>query len=99
MADDEHVHAANPGEHVFTIINLALPALVLVVFVTLRLSRATVLDWISPVVFWLWIAASPFVGALAIRRARRNHAKRAVWVNAAVLTLWALGLLGSLLLH
>jgi chromate transport protein ChrA len=93
---------ARPGSRagqVLTTINLALPALVLVVFVAHRFSRDTVLDRVAPVVFWLWLAASPVVGGLAIRRARRDGAKRLVWLNIVVLALWALLLLGSLLLH
>jgi chromate transport protein ChrA len=84
---------------VLTTINLALPTLVLVVFIGLRFGRAPVLDWVAPVIFWLWLAASPVVGGMAVRGARRDGAKRLVWLNIVVLALWAVLLLGALLLH
>lgn len=99
MAASVRARPENPANRVFTTIHLTLPALLLAVFVALWFSRATVLDRVAPVVFWLWLAASPVVGGLAISRARRDGAKRLVWLNVVVLAVWAVGFLGSLLLH
>ncbi len=93
---------SRPDHHVgrvLTAINLAMPVLVLAVFLALGISHAVVLDRVAPVVFWLWLAATPVVGVLAIRRARRDKARHLLRLNIVALVLCALFLLGTLLLH
>lgn len=93
---------SRPDHHVarvLTAINLAIPVLVLAVFLALGVSRAVVLDRIAPVVFWLWLAATPVVSVLAIRQARRDRAPHLLRLNIVTLVLCALFLLGALLLH
>ncbi|MFC1642864.1 hypothetical protein ACFL5O_09315 [Myxococcota bacterium] len=85
--------------HTLTVINLSVPVVVLCVFGALRFSRSAVLDWIAPVLFWAWVAATPVSAGLAIRRARHRGAKLLGRLNFAALAVWGVAVLGLLLLH
>jgi hypothetical protein len=82
-----------------TLVHVALAGAVLCAFVGVAAVGGAFLDRVTPVVFWVWVLGAPFVGGAALVASRRVSMRRRVVTNGVLLSIWAVGLTGALLLH
>lgn len=82
-----------------TLISIALPVLVLASLLCLYLFGGTVLDWLTPIFFWVWLWATPFVAGAGLLASRREARTGQAVLNGASFAAWTLGLLAAVLLH
>jgi len=82
-----------------TIANAAIFLLMLFFFITHGVSKGMIIDRITPVLFWSWIICTPFVGGAALTACKKADKRGHILLNSFLVLLWAIGLVGSLLLH